>query len=321
MGGFQRFCAQCGHELEQGTPLCVTCGHAVAVSSPHTALTGEDNTATRELSVMATHPSPAWDGPAHPPDGSASPPPSATDTAEFPANWMDNIGFSPQWEQSSPPPDYGDAGPRPASQHLSRRLPVLGLVALVAAVIVVPALLILRSFHANTGVHNASQPAAKQSSHGSTASSPRQQQAAVGLAALLAQSVTDRSSISNAVYDVNHCGPSLRRDPRIFRSAASSRQHLLRHLANLSGRSALPGQMLQALSGAWQASVTVDQDLARWAQDEASQGCAPKNYADPNLQAANGPDNQASADKTAFISMWNSIATKYRLTTYQTGQL
>jgi hypothetical protein len=318
--GFQRFCAQCGHELEQGTPVCVTCGHAVAVNSPHTALTGEDDTATRELSVTVTHPSPAWDGPAHPPDGSASPSPSAADTVEFPANWMGNIGSSPQWEQGSTPPDYGDVGRRPASQHLSRRLPVLGLVVLLAAVIVVPALLILHSFHTSIGAHNAAQPTAKRPSHGSTASSPRQQQAAENLATLLAQSVTDRSSISNAVDDVNHCGPSLRRDPQILRGAARSRQHLLADLANLSGRSALPEQMLQALSGAWQASVTVDQDLARWAQDEASQGCA-LNHADPNLQAANGPNNEATADKTAFVSMWNLIATKYGLTTYQTGQL
>jgi hypothetical protein len=321
MGGFQRFCAQCGHELEQGTPVCATCGHAVAVNSPYTAPAGEDEAATRELSIMAPHPSPAWDSPAYPPGGSASPPPSATDTAEFPANWMDNIGFSPQWEQNSPPPDDGDAGRHPASQHLSRRLPVLGLIALLAAVIVVPALLILRSFQSSTGAHNASQPTAKRSSHGSTASSPQQRQAAEGLAALLAQSVTDRNSISNAVSDVNHCGPSLRQDPQIFRSAASSRRHLLTDLANLPGHSVLPQQLLQALTGAWQASVTVDQDLARWAQDEASQGCALNNHADPNLLAANGPDSQATADKTAFASIWNSIAVTYGLTTYQTGQL
>lgn len=321
MGGFQRFCAQCGHELGQGTPACVICGHAVAVDSPHTALAGEDDAATRELSVMAPHPSPAWDRAAYPADGSASPPPSATDTAEFPANWTDNIGLSPQWEQSSPPPDDGNAGRHPSGQHLSRRLPVLGLIALMAAVVVVPALLILRSFHASTGAHHASQPAGKQSPHGSTASSSQQRRAAEGLAALLAQSVTDRSLISNAVGDVNHCGPGLRQDPQIFRNAASSRQHLLTELANLPGRSALPQHMLQSLSGAWQASVMVDQDLARWAQDETSQGCALSNHADPNLLAANGPDNQATADKTAFVSAWDLIAATYGLTTYQTGQL
>jgi hypothetical protein len=321
MGGFQRLCAQCGHELEQGTPVCATCGHAVAANSPHTAPAGEDDTVTHGLSVTAAHPSPAGDGPAYPPDGSASPPPSAADTAEFPANWMDNIGFSPQWEQSSPPPGYGDAGQRPASRRLYQRLPMLGLVAVLAAVIVVPAVLILRSFHAGPGARQASQPSAKQSPHGSAASSPRQQQAAEGLAALLAQSVTDRNSISNAVVDVNHCGPSLRRDPQIFRGAASSRQRLLADLADLSGRSALPAHMLQALSGAWQASVTADQYLAQWAQDEASRRCVPDNYADPNLQAANGPDKTATADKTVFASMWSPIATKYGLTVYQTGQL
>jgi hypothetical protein len=79
--------------------------------------------------------------------------------------------------------------------------------------------------------------------------------------------------------------------------------------------------MIQALSSAWRASITVDQDLARWAQDEVTQGCKQGNQGDPNLQASNGPDQQATAGKTAFVSMWNPIAARYGLTSYQTSQL
>jgi hypothetical protein len=54
---------------------------------------------------------------------------------------------------------------------------------------------------------------------------------------------------------------------------------------------------------------------------EASHGCRRNDQADPNLQAANGPDQQATEGKTAFVSMWNPIAAKYGLAPYQTSQL
>jgi hypothetical protein len=305
--------------MGQETRFCATCGQVAALNSPHTPAAAGEEAATRGLDVAAPRPAPAWDKPGDPPDapgGSVPPAPSGTDTAQFPANWMDNIGFRPQWERPGPPPAYGDAGPRPPSQHRPRRLLALGLFTLLAAMIAVPALLILHSFHAIGG-----SPAAQQRPRSAAASPAQQRAAAAGLAALLARSVTDRDAISNAVVDVNHCGPALTRDSQTFRSAAHSRQLLLSQLADLPGRSALPGAMVRALSGAWQASIAADEDLARWAQDEASGGCAHTNHADPNLAASNGPDQQATADKTAFVSLWNAIAATYQLTTYQTGQL
>lgn len=362
MGGSQRSCVQCGRELGQDTRFCARCGHAAALNSPHTALTGEEEAATRGFDVAATGPAPAWDGatypppsgpayppptgPAYPPpaefgqprpDGPAQPPPagagapdasggspppepSATDTAQFPATWLDNVGFSPQWEQPAPPPVYDGPGRRPPARRDSRRLLVLGLFALLAAVIIVPALLILHSLHAIGGSPAAAQPTAKQATSGAASSPARQRAAATALAALLARSGADRDAIVNADVDASHCGPALRRDPQTFRSGARARQTLLRQLESLPGRSALPAAMIQALSSAWQASMTVDQDLARWAQDEVAQRCR-NNHGDPYLQASNGPDQQATASKTAFVRMWNPIAAKYGLTSYQTSQL
>ena len=79
--------------------------------------------------------------------------------------------------------------------------------------------------------------------------------------------------------------------------------------------------MIQALTSAWQASAQADQDFAQWAQDEATQGCTPNDQSDRNYQAAAGPDNQATADKRAFVNLWNPIATRYGLATYQWDQL
>ncbi len=104
-------------------------------------------------------------------------------------------------------------------------------------------------------------------------------------------------------------------------NSAASRQQLLSQLASLSGRSALPPQMLQDLTNAWQESMTADQDLARWAQDESSQGCSQNDQADPNYAAAADPDNRAKADKIAFVGQWNPIAAQYGLTTYQWDQI
>lgn len=150
---------------------------------------------------------------------------------------------------------------------------------------------------------------------------PPEQQAAESLAALLAQSVTDRSSVVNAVNDVSNCGSGLNQDPATFTSAATSRQNLLSQLARLPGRSALPEPMLQALVHAWQASVQADQDFARWAQDEVSQGCTQNDHADPGYQAAAGPDSQATIDKKSFATAWNPIAARYALSPYQWDQL
>ena len=148
-----------------------------------------------------------------------------------------------------------------------------------------------------------------------------QQLAADSLAGLLAQSVTDRSSIVNAASSVSQCGPALNQDPQVFDSAAAARQRLLSQLASLPGRSALSGQMLQALTAAWQASATADQDFARWARDELSQGCSPNDQADPSFQAAAGPDGRATTGKKAFVNLWNPMAAQYGLPSYRWNQL
>jgi hypothetical protein len=235
---------------------------------------------------------------------------------------MQQVGFNPQWEQAPPPPPgITDARPADGRPRQSRPL-VIGLFALLAAVFVVPALLIVHAFHGLGGAHAAAaaQPATSKPAKSASAA-PSEHAAASALAALLAQSVTDRDTIVRAVGAVDQCTSGLAQAPREFQDAATSRQRLLQQLSGLSGRSALPAAMLQELTSAWQVSATVDQDLAKWAQDEVSGGCHQNNHSDANYAASNAPDVQATNGKTAFVGMWDPIAAKYGLTRYSTSQL
>jgi hypothetical protein len=150
---------------------------------------------------------------------------------------------------------------------------------------------------------------------------PPQRQAAQALAALLAQSGTDRAAVTQAVSAVADCSPGLSQDETIFRTAASSHQALLAKLAGLPGRSALPASMLQDLTTAWQASGQADQDFANWTRDEISHGCSTDYQSDASYQAATRPDEQATKDKQAFAALWTAIANEYGLPSYQYNQI
>lgn len=149
---------------------------------------------------------------------------------------------------------------------------------------------------------------------------PPQQQAASALAALLAESGTDRTAIGQAVSAAEGCS-DLKQDEMVFKNADSSRQSLLADLATLPGGSSLPAGMLHHLTLAWQESSQADQYYARWAH-HATTGCRPGSYAsDPYFKASAGPALKATADKEAFVSQWSSIASKYGLPKYQSDQI
>jgi hypothetical protein len=150
---------------------------------------------------------------------------------------------------------------------------------------------------------------------------PPRRQAAQALAALLAQSGTDRAAVTQAVSAVADCSPGLSQDETIFSNAASSHQALLGKLAALPDRSALPASMLQDLTTAWQASGEADQDFAKWTQDEISHGCSTNYQSDASYQATTVPDDQATKYKKAFAALWTAIANQYGLPLYQYNQI
>ena len=148
-----------------------------------------------------------------------------------------------------------------------------------------------------------------------------EQQAATNVASMLTQSGSDRAAIVAAYNDVYACGPNLAADAKAFTDAATSRRSMLSSLAAMPGRSTLPPALLTDLTKAWQASIAADQDYARWATDESGQGCVTGDTSDPAYQAAVTPNNQATANKTAFASEWNPIAAEYGLRQYTASQL
>jgi hypothetical protein len=150
---------------------------------------------------------------------------------------------------------------------------------------------------------------------------PPGRQAAQALAALLAQSGTDRAAITEAFSAVADCSAGLNQDETIFSNAASSRSALLGKLAALPDRSALPAAMLQDLTTAWQASGQVDQDFVTWTQDEISHGCSTNDQSDASYQAAMVPDRQATQYKKAFAALWRAVANEYGLPLYQYNQI
>jgi hypothetical protein len=203
--------------------------------------------------------------------------------------------------------------PAPSGPQRSRR-PLVPVIVAAVLVAIVAGVFIFRGHSGSTAASGTT---------GTTPSASSQdgrRQAAVGLSALLAQSVTDRAAVIDAVADVRGCGPSLRQDARTFARAASSRQRLLSRLGSLPGRSLLPAAMLPDLTGAWQASAQVDTDLARWADDNIARGCHHGSRSDVALRASSVPERQAAAGKQAFASLWNPVARQYGLTTYQPNQ-
>jgi hypothetical protein len=305
--------AGCGHELRPGVQFCTVCGRSVA----------DDGSVTPDLQSAVTLGSPTTtDGPGLRPfdDPVASPQQAQPDPYAPTVVSGANQAPPPQPDQDQAPPA------QPGSYRPGKPL-LFGLIGALVAGALAAVLLVVQPFHNGPPATHASSsgtiPPSSASGPASTSPSSSisaREQAAEGLSGLLAQSVQDRSSIVAAFSDVSQCGQNLNQDQQTFQNAATSRQNLLTELANLPGRSALPPNMLAALTSAWQNSIKADQHFAQWAQDEVSH-CTQNDQSNPNALAAVGPDNKATLDKKNFVSLWNPMATQYGLPTYQWNQL
>jgi len=219
----------------------------------------------------------------------------------------------------------GPRSPRPGRSRLRRPHGPLAPVLVAAALIVVIVIAVVVSLHGNSpgggAAAGTTTPTASASATATGPTTAQQRQAATELAGLLAQSGSDRGAVIDAVVSVEGCN-ALPADEQTFSRAAANRRTLLSKLGSLPGRSALSAAMVTDLTGAWQASAQADSDLAKWAGDEISGGCHKgKTQNDPNLKASLGPDGQATTDKQAFIGLWNPLAAKFGLQTYQVNQL
>ena len=325
-----RFCRTCGSALLKKCPVghmspasgtfCATCGASMTDSS------SEPTTQTFSSPVIASTPES---------DVTQVVPAPTASVVVAPEGGTP----TPERDETRPTPIIASApAPNSGATRGERRLggPWL-IVAIVAAVLVLALgatlVFVLRSRHPSA--NDAASTVTTETSHlstrqttttttppsSTTTSAPSVGLAAQTLSGLLSQSVADRSSINAASDDVTSCGPNLSQDQQVFATAASSRQSLISQVSSNHSLSALPGLMILSLTGAWQASEQVDQDYASWASDEVTDGCTPNDTADPNYQAAVGPNQTATQDKMAFASSWDSIATTYNLPTYQWNQL
>jgi hypothetical protein len=346
MGEAQRLCVWCGHDIKPGGRFCTGCGRAIGAKSEGPVPAGDRVMPARVTPAEAAQPLVAEAAQAQAAEPAGPPPAPATLTTPpaGPSPWL--AGNAPA--QRGPQAEPGG----------HKRAPQAGLGRskrdhrwLVPAVVAIAVLLVgggagasvyflhhsphKKGTAANTdkkvkpiaASHSVSPSASASASSSPSVSgspstpTPSREQAAQSLAALLGKSVADRNSVVNAAADVADCGPSLSSDAQVFQHAASSRQALLTKLASLPGQANLPAPMMQALTSAWQASMQADQDLAQWAQDEASQGCIKNDHSDPGYQAATGPDNRATAAKKDFARRWNPLAAQYGLTPYNWNQL
>jgi hypothetical protein len=221
------------------------------------------------------------------------------------------------------PGGFGGPG-GPSGSRSARRVVTVVAVAALVIVALVAVVLSMSGGGGGGGANSAGATPTTSSKPKATpppAANPAVRQAATALAALLPQSGKDRGAVISAVGDVESCGKTLAKDATAFTASAQNRQALLTQLAQLPGRSALPAAMVSALTGAWQASVQVDTDLAKWANTAATRGCHKGNLKDPNYIASGGPDGVATHDKVAFVQQWNTIAKRYGLPSYTESQL
>ncbi len=145
-----------------------------------------------------------------------------------------------------------------------------------AAVVAIVAIVAVLSLSGSPGTPSGTSPTAagqgrdQRPTASSSASGPEPDRAAgrgaaVGLPAQAERpdhaAVTDAQSLN-----VESCGKNLGADAQTFSTSAANRETLLAKLADLPGPFlASSGAMISDLTGAWQASASVDTDLAKWA--------------------------------------------------------
>ena len=261
-------------------------------------------------------------------------PPTPTVTAAPHPSFPPASGLTPpQWSLSSPVAPVPTVPQSPLSQSAgstARRRTLLWRAALAAGtgvVVVVAALVVLSTMQPLATPVAVPRPGGGTAATGtpgtttlSGAGAQTQVKAATALSGLLTQSAAEHAGVNKAVADVGACGQNLAQDPQIFSQAAADRHALLTKLARLPGRSTLSPVMIADLNGAWQASATLDADLAKWAQDQVG-NCQKTDLDDPNYTATLPLDGQATNDKTAFVKLWNPLAQEDALPTWQPVQL
>ena len=244
-----------------------------------------------------------------------------------------------QLPEPPPPPRMSSAedGERYSNLKSAKWVIVAGVAAVVIIAGIVVFLLHSGSSSTNATASSSSQPSttlvsrttvprtttSTSTSTSTTIAAESASQEAAKINFLLAESSNDRNEIVSATNDISNCG-NLSQDESSLNSAAQSRQLLINELPKLQ-IAQVPGgaQLIAALTSAWQASRASDSSYAAWAGDLLQSGCTAGQggQSDPNWQAAQTSDAQATAAKTQSAALWAPIATAYNLPQYTYSQL
>lgn len=220
----------------------------------------------------------------------------------------------------APPPQVGPTPrqppprqPPPRQPPRRRRVGKLGVALIVVAVLVVVAGGATAALVTLDRSPTTTTPAAPDAGAG----------AARNINAALVQSEKDRTEVTTAYNDVQACRADPTAAARTVEAAATTRATIISNLKALDV-SQLPNgtTMRNDLVDGLQASLGADQDYAAWMQDVAA-GTAKCDGAatDPRFQAGNNASAVATKDKDAFLALWNPLAPRYGLPTYQEDQL
>lgn len=302
------YCEGCGLALAPSAKFCKSCGLRVAVVSDSSTPIGS---AVPAASRADEYPN------LEPTNAEAMNPPPQSAPGEATAV----IPVAPSAPQKEPD-QYSNLKD-------SRWVIVAGAVALVVIAAVVLVVLQSRSSSTKAAVtippQSTNVPTTSSSAPASTttttaASSPRRE--AMAINTLLGQSSSDRSAIVGATNDISSCG-NLSQDESTLNAAAQSRRLLIAELPQLKTAQLVGAdQLISALTSAWQASTQSDASYAAWAGDLLSSGCTGQaSTNDPNWQAAQVSDAQATAAKQQVATLWGPIASAYGLPQYTYTQL
>ena len=134
------------------------------------------------------------------------------------------------------------------------------------------------------------------------------------LGTYLARSASVRSAIQPAIDGVRTCSRAPASGQASMQQAIGTRQDILNGLRTLSP-SGLPNgaQLISALTAAMQQSVTADRYYQNWMADFA---CGSDPSQSTNYQAGQNASDKATADKKAFLDIWNPMAPGYGQKTY-----
>ncbi|MFH8368597.1 hypothetical protein [Streptomyces sp. NPDC018031] len=140
---------------------------------------------------------------------------------------------------------------------------------------------------------------------------------------LLADSNDSRASVIKAVGNIRTC-KDLTNAAKDLRAAAGQRNGLVTRLSEISVDK-LPdhAKLTAALNKAWKSSAAADNHYAAWAdQVKGKKGCH-KGKARTTRQVglAERASGEATKAKEEAATLWNGIASRYKLTQRQAGQL